>query len=273
MSLTCYCKHCGREVPPSDACPVCGSKLSPAQAHLTWRIMRTPVLDWMCWNAVMRIVLPVLASVLILALWMEILSGGLNGIDALISGGLPGAIAIILVIVTTLVLLVLILRGKELLVCSIDSKGLHIERYLPDPTVIQLLARLKPPAALTEHPDSPLLMDISDVAWKDINRVQLWPERSYIILYSPAWWQCMAMPAAPQVWNDALEQIRQRIGKKKGVILPYALQPHDAAKPVKASVPLPKPVHANQHARPFEGMEQATATQAPKPPAKPRKKA
>lgn len=261
MPLTCSCKKCGREVPPSDVCTVCGSKLNPSQAHVTWKIVRTPVKDWMCWNAVMRIILPVLLLVLAIIVWMESLSGGLAGVENLVSGGFLTVIGVILAAAALVVLIVLLLRGQELLICSIDSKGMHIERYLPHPSTVRLLARLKPPALMDDAPNVPLLLDRADVTWKQVQRIQLWPEKSYIILYAPAWWQCMAMPAAPLVWNDALEMIRQKVGKRKDLILPPGLRDDKPSGHPKAASP--KPERATRHARPFEGMEEQNIPQKP----------
>ena len=58
MALTAYCKKCAREVEPGEVCPYCGSKLGKNAAHAAWCVERTPVKDWMCWNALMRILLP-----------------------------------------------------------------------------------------------------------------------------------------------------------------------------------------------------------------------
>lgn len=268
MALTCTCKQCGREVRPGDACPVCGGKLSPAQAHLTWKIVRRPVADWMCWNAVMRIVLPVMAMVLVLALSMQLMADGPAALSSAAAYNMMASMGAVLALICFVLLLVLWLRGPELLICTIDGKGMHIERYLPNPTSLRLLLRLKPLSLLEEHGELPIPLDRADTGWKDIRRVQLWPEKSYIILYSPSWWQCMAVPASPMLWNDALELIRQKIGKKKDVILPYALRDTSAkapkaapkpsapvTKPVKQPAPQPVNTPATRHPKPFDGMD------------------
>ena len=58
MALTAYCKKCAREVEPGERCPYCGSRLGKNAAHAAWCVERTPVRDWMSWNALMRILLP-----------------------------------------------------------------------------------------------------------------------------------------------------------------------------------------------------------------------
>ena len=66
MALTAYCKKCAREVEPGEVCPYCGSKLGKNAAHAAWCVERTPVKDWMCWNALMRILLPAALVILLL---------------------------------------------------------------------------------------------------------------------------------------------------------------------------------------------------------------
>lgn len=76
MALTAYCKKCAREVEPGEVCPYCGSKLGKNAAHAAWCVERTPVKDWMCWNALMRILLPAALVILLLVLAAEGISGG-----------------------------------------------------------------------------------------------------------------------------------------------------------------------------------------------------
>ena len=65
MALTAYCKKCAREVEPGAVCPYCGTKLGKTAAHAAWCLERTPVKDWMSWNAVMRVLLPAGLAVLL----------------------------------------------------------------------------------------------------------------------------------------------------------------------------------------------------------------
>ena len=76
MPMTCYCKKCGRDVPVGDTCAHCGAKLARSSARVAWCVEHAPVRDWMCWNAVMRILLPVAAMALLLTLLLEGLIGG-----------------------------------------------------------------------------------------------------------------------------------------------------------------------------------------------------
>ena len=77
MALTAYCKKCKREVEAAELCPFCGTKLGKTAAHAAWCVERVPVKDWMCWNAVMRLLLPAALAVLLL---FNIFSNGKHGI-------------------------------------------------------------------------------------------------------------------------------------------------------------------------------------------------
>ena len=88
IPLTSYCKKCGQDVPVSDFCPNCRSKLAASTVRLAWCVEHHPVRDWMCWNAVMRLLLPVLALTLLLVILLEAIVGGLNGVAMLLGGGL-----------------------------------------------------------------------------------------------------------------------------------------------------------------------------------------
>ena len=71
MAVTAYCKKCNREVEPGDICPRCGTKLPKTAVHAAWVVERRPVTDWMCWNAVMRWLLPAGLAVLLIGSVLE----------------------------------------------------------------------------------------------------------------------------------------------------------------------------------------------------------
>ena len=85
-----------------------------------------------------------------------------------------------------------------------------------------------------------LLVSSTEIAWKDITRVQLWPEKNMILFYAPKWWMRLALPCTPFTWEDALDCIREKIGKKKAVTLPEICR---QAAPAKAKA---KPKKAHQ---------------------------
>ena len=219
LPLTSYCKKCGQDVPVADFCPHCRAKLAANTVRLAWCVEHHPVRDWMCWNAVMRLLLPVLAATLALVILLEALLGGAAGVTALLGGGLLVSLAGILGMLLALMLLVFILQGDDLLDCVIDGRGIHVQVYLPHPTALKLLLRGKSPRLMDSGEDM-LLLSSREIAWKDIQRVQLWPEKNMILLYAPKWWMRVSLPCTPFTWADALEFIREKIGRKKTVILP-----------------------------------------------------
>ena len=203
----------------SSVCPNCRAKLAPNTVRLAWCVEHHPVRDWMCWNAVMRLLLPVLCATLLLVLLLEGIMGGVTGIAALLSSGLITTLLGLMGLLLAVMLLVFILQGDDLLDCVIDARGIHVQTYLPHPTALKLLLRGKS-TRLPEGSDAMLLLSSREIAWKDIQRVQLWPEKTMILLYAPRWWMRVSLPCTPFTWEDALAFIRDKIGKKKAVVLP-----------------------------------------------------
>lgn len=225
MPLTSYCKKCAQDVPVASVCPHCGAKLPASAVRLAWCVEHTPVKDWMCWNSIMRLMLPMAAAVLVLVVVLEGFVSGAEGVGQLISGGLLPTLAALLALVTAVLLLILILQGEDLLDCVVDSKGVHVLQYLPEPTPLKILLRLKSPSCMEQVTEEEPLLLISqrDVAWKDIARVQLWPEKLLVLFYAPGWWMRLSLPCTPFTWADALGMIQDKLGRKKGVILPPEL--------------------------------------------------
>lgn len=199
MPLTSYCKKCARDVPVGDICPDCGGKLA-------------------------------------VTLLLETIFGGLTGLAQLLSGGLLPTLAWLTLGSLAVLLLVFILQGDDLLDCVIDSTGVHIQQYLPRPTAFKLALRLKSPQLLSQRDESDVLLISSrSISWKEIRRVQLWREKGLILLYAPAWWQRLTIPCTHATWKDALAFIRDKLGKKKDVILPPECVQTAPPKPKKAA--------------------------------------
>ena len=236
IPLTSYCKKCGQDVPVSDFCPHCRGKLAANTVRLAWCVEHHPVRDWMCWNAVMRLLLPVLGATLVLVILLEAVIGGLNGVAMLLGGGLLVSLTGIMGMILAVMLLVFILQGDDLLDCVVDSRGSHVQTYLPQPTALKLLLRGKSPKVM-EGSEDMVLVASKEIAWKDIQRVQLWPEKAMILLYAPKWWMRVSLPCTPFTWVDALDFIRDKIGKKKAVILPEECRQSAPAKAARTSTP------------------------------------
>ena len=219
IPLTSYCRKCGQDVPVSSFCPHCRTKLAANTVRLAWCVEHHPVRDWMCWNAVMRLLLPVLGATLLLVILLEAIMGGPAGVAELLGGGLIVSLAGIMGMLLAIMLLVFILQGDDLLDCVIDSRGIHVQQYLPEPTAMKLLLRGKSPRMMSEA-ENMVLIASREIAWKDIQRVQLWPEKTMLLFYAPRWWMRVSLPCTPFTWEDALSFIREKIGKKKNIVLP-----------------------------------------------------
>lgn len=245
MPNTCRCKKCGLEAPVGPACPRCGGKLNPKDAHTSWRMERNPVCDWMCWNAVMRVLLPALMLALALVLLLEALLGGMAGVEDLLRKGLLLTFALVLLAASALTLLRMLLMGEDVLECVLDGKGVTVRTLLPHPTAVKLLCRMRSPALLRGEAPWELVVDEIAVPWKDVRRVQLWPERTMVLLYAPRWWLRAYVPCDPFTYAEAMAVMREKLGKNKQVSLPRALR--QAAK----STPREKAPKATQHPEPF----------------------
>ena len=222
MALTAYCKKCGREVEAGEICPVCGTRLGKTAAHAAWCVERVPVRDWMYWNSVMRLLLPAALVILVLVILLEGIAGGPESVERMLSTGFPVVLGAILGGVLLLVLVIFLLQGKELSDFVVDSRGIHETRYLPNPTPLKLIARLKSPA-LGSNAAAVVRLGERDLAWKNVARVQLWPEKTMILYYSPAWLLRIPVVCTPYTWEDVMGLTRDRIGRKKKIQLPPSL--------------------------------------------------
>lgn len=245
MPKTLTCKKCGYESPVGTQCARCGGKLNPNQAHLLWRRKRIPARDWMCWNAVARIVLPVAVVILVVSVAGGLMAGGLRELEKLLPTLLP-TMAALLAGVGAAVLLALVLRGGEIVECVADNRGVSLRTYLSNPTRLKLLCGLRSAALMRRHePGAWLLVDEQTLTWKEIARVQLWPEKRMALFYSPGWWLRVCLPCDGTMWNELKALIREKLGKSKTVSLPMELR--NATKPSSSR----KAPRATQHPAPF----------------------
>ena len=238
MARTAYCKRCGREVDAGEICPLCGTRLGKNAAHAAWCVERTPVKDWMYWNSVMRLLLPGALAILVLVLLLEAAAGGFAAVEQMLSSAFPMVLLILLAAVLAMVFVILLMQGKELSDFVVDSRGIHETRYLPDPTPLKMLLRLKAPR-LPEEGSGVVLLSERKIAWKDVSRVQLWTEKCMVLIYAPSWWLRIPVVCTPFTWDDTLDYIREKLGKKKKVRMPEFLRTE--APPSRRSAPRPAP--------------------------------
>ncbi len=227
MALTAYCRKCAREVDAGEHCPYCGTKLGKNAAHAAWCLERTPVRDWMCWNALMRVLLPAALVILLLVLLAEGIAGGIGAVEKMLVSGFPAVLLILLGTILLLAFAALLLQGKELTDYVVDNRGIHEIHYLPNPTPVRLIARLKSPALMKRAEQGAgvnvLKLSETDLPWKNVARVQLWPEKCMILYYAPSWWLRIAAACTPFIWDDVMSLTREKLGKKRKIRLPASL--------------------------------------------------
>lgn len=145
MAITSYCKKCRQDVPRGDSCPYCGAKLTKSSARVVWCLEHSPVKDWMCWNAVLRIMAPAMVVLLGMILLLEGLAGGWSAVEALVNRGLLWTCGTLCLAMLAGLWLILLGQGRDLLDCVVDHKGVHITTYLMEPTALRLMLRLRSP--------------------------------------------------------------------------------------------------------------------------------
>ena len=227
MALTAYCKKCAREVDAGEVCPFCGTRLGKNAAHAAWCVERTPVRDWISWNALMRILLPAALVILLLVLLAEGISGGIGAVEKMLVSGFPVVLLILLGTILVMAFAALLLQGKELTDYVVDNRGIHEIHYLPDPTPLRLITRLKSPS-LMKHAEqgrktTVLKLSEKDLPWKNVARVQLWPEKCMVLYYAPGWWLRIAVVCTPFIWDDVMALTKEKLGRKKKIRLPASL--------------------------------------------------
>ena len=245
MALTAYCKKCAREVDAGELCPYCGGKLGKNAAHAAWCVERTPVKDWMCWNALMRILLPAALVILLLVLLAEGISGGIGAVEKMLVSGFPAVLLSLLGTILLLAFAALLLQGKELTDYIVDNRGVHEIHYLPDPTPLKLIARLRSPSLLKNAGQgngvTVLKLGEKDLPWKNVARVQLWPEKGMFLLYGPRWWLRLAVPCDEEGWREMSALVREKLGKKRKIRLPASLVIPAEQRTRRAAAPRPDP--------------------------------
>ena len=121
MAITSYCKKCRQDVPRGDSCPYCGAKLTKSSARVVWCLEHSPVKDWMCWNAVLRIMAPAMVVLLGMILLLEGLAGGWTAVEALVNRGLLWTWGTLCLAMLAGLWLILLGQGRDLLDCVVDG--------------------------------------------------------------------------------------------------------------------------------------------------------
>ena len=224
MPLTNYCKKCSQDVPMGETCPRCGARLTRAGERLTWTVVRVPVKDFFSWNAMLRVVVPVMALVLGGTALMEALARGSQGVQNVFVQGFFWIMLFMLGIFLALTWLILWLQGQETVRYILDAKGVHTRVTLQKPTPIRLYARFTTPLALEalaaqgseSMTDGMPCIRKTDTAWAQIRRFAQWPETRTVILFSPAYWSVAHLLCPSQeAYEQALAYVQKKAPKSR----------------------------------------------------------
>lgn len=222
-----YCKKCKAEVPVGEYCPLCSGKLTKAGERLSFGMVRTPVRDWFSWNQALRIALPTLLLVAAVTLLIEGSVSGGRGIQALFLQGFFWTLIGLLGLMLLVMLLALLLQGKERVHFVLDRDGVHAYTYLDHPTTVRLYARFLTWAsaeAMQEQETAMsgfLLVKRVDLLWSDVKRVRCWREDRRILFFRPTWWQALWITCMAEEYTEAEAFVRKKLARNKKVkILP-----------------------------------------------------
>ena len=222
MPYTNYCKKCNTETPPTDSCPHCGAKLTKAGERLAFTVARVPVRDWFSWNAMLRVVVPVIGLVLLITVMIEAFARGGQGVQSVFVQGffwtLLGALGFLLL----LTLALLTLQGREVVRYVLDGRGAHAYVYLKNPMPMRFYARFTTPqaaqalqAAAPEALAGCLFIRRTDVAWAQVRRIGFWRETHTILLYQPTFWLALCIRCGEADFAEAQAHATKKAPKKK----------------------------------------------------------
>lgn len=224
MPIVNYCKKCKVETPIGETCPHCAGKLAKTGEQLSFGVVRMPMRDWFAWNHLLRVGLPVILLVMIIAITVEAITGSKAGVIVLFADGffwtMLGAFGAMLLF--TLVLFVL--QGRERTHFILDRQGVWARTYLRDPSDIQLYARFLTPQSvdLLEDDARPAIEGLTlirrvHLPWAEIKRVRIWHQGYTLLFFKPTFWQAIAVSCPIEDLPEAEEFIRKKLKRFKKV--------------------------------------------------------
>lgn len=223
MAFTNHCKKCGAEVPPGALCPRCGSKLARTGEHLTLTYERRPVTDWFSWNAMLRVVVPVIVLALGIVLLIEGRAEGGAGIQAVLAQGFFWTLMLALAVLLAATALMLWLQGTETVRCVLDAKGAHLATYLRNPTPLRFYARLTSPRSMPDEPpegreqraEGLICLRKNDLPWAEVRRARYWAETGVVLLYRPRFWLAMHWRCDADAFSEVRAYVEKRTARKR----------------------------------------------------------
>ena len=221
MLIHNYCKKCKAEVPAGEACSRCGTKLTKTGERLSWTRTRVPVRDWFSWNAMLRVVVPVIVIILTATILIESIANGTAGIQAIFVQGFFWVLMSVLGLLILATFVLLLLQGSEVVRYVLDAKAAHAYTCLREPKPLQTYTRLLTMQTLEElrrtetEPQTHGLTCIrqSEVAWANVKHVTCWPETHTILLYRPRWWQVICIRCSVDQYAEVEEYVKKRLAR------------------------------------------------------------
>ncbi len=219
MPVMAWCKKCKQEVMPDSVCPLCGQKLPANSLRLSWAYEFAPVRDFLSWNSILRVALPVLALLMLLIIGVEWGRKGLLGVQALLAQGVWGLLLLLAAAMMLAALLMLLTRGREDVRYILDSKGVHVQVWQAKPSLFKRVFRMVPDQGQTGLPGQTMwMLEERHIPWPMLRRVAFWPDKDKILLYNPRFWLCLTLHALPETYDDAIRFIYEQVKKRPGVM-------------------------------------------------------
>ena len=180
-----YCKHCKIESPGED-CQQCGKHATAAMQRDIWSISIMPLADGLTWRSTFFVLLSVAALLLALVFGLEFIVRGSADTAQLWQGRVPQLILALIPIGMGVMLLLLLLQGREVNVYYLDKDGAHQQTW-HKPSRVKSWARLQSADRRRDvRQQDGSMMRLSQerhIRWQDVMTVQYLPQRSVIRLY------------------------------------------------------------------------------------------
>lgn len=221
MAYANYCTKCKREVPVGECCPFCDKKLTKAGERFSYGYVRIPVRDWFAWNRYLRILLPIWAIVYIILLLGELFAKGEEGLIRLLQNGILASMGISFILIIAVIMILLVLHGKEQIFTVFDKDGVTVSAYKDHPNGLQRLFCRSEEHTKHDKYDADWLPDEYELIrrvflpWDQIKKVRQWRGGATLLLYRPFLWLVVAVPYASDDTQIITELVRQKVKKLK----------------------------------------------------------
>lgn len=214
-----YCKKCKQEVWPDTVCSICGQKLPANNLRISWSYNLAPVRDFLSWNSILRVALPVLILIMLIITGVEFGRKGVLGVQTLLAQGFLSLLLMLMAVTMAAVLVALLLRGREEVRYILDGKGVHMQVWQVKPSFIKRIFNMIPREAQQGTAGQyEWMLEEKHIPWIKLCRVGFWPDRDKILLYSPRFYLAAALHALPETYDDAVRFIYEHVKKRPGVM-------------------------------------------------------